>query len=167
MWVKNYMFTKNLHTISPDNTVREAVKKMVENKSNSLIVTDENKKPIGILSSYLLVKAVVPAYLKDDPTYSQYGAEGTFDRYGDIIKDKKVSEVMHEKIHTLSEDDAMIEAASYSIEAERRILPVVNSEGALIGAVTRTCLKNALYNSLYKEKQINPENGGACGCGKG
>lgn len=160
------MFTKNLYTISPEKSIKEAVKKMVEKKTNSLVVVDKDRKPIGILSSYLLTKALVPSYLKDDPVYSQYGAEGTFDKYGKIIKDKKVKEIMHEKVHTLDENDAMIEAASYSIETERRILPVVNKEGVLIGAITRTCLKNALYNTIFKKNKINPLNGGCSSCNK-
>jgi CBS domain-containing protein len=166
MWVRDYMFTKNLYTISPEKSIKEAVKKMVEKKTNSLVVVDKDRKPIGILSSYLLTKALVPSYLKDDPVYSQYGAEGTFDKYGKIIKDKKVKEIMHEKVHTLDENDAMIEAASYSIETERRILPVVNKEGVLIGAITRTCLKNALYNTIFKKNKINPLNGGCSSCNK-
>ena len=159
MWVKDYMFNK-VYTISPDKTISEAVKIMVANKTNSLIVVDENYKPIGILSSRTLIKEVVPAYLKDDPNFSKFGAEGTFDKYANKMKDKKIKYVMHTDTHILSEDDAMIEAAAYSISAARRILPVVDKEGRLIGAITRTCIKNALYNVIYKNQQINPENGG-------
>jgi acetoin utilization protein AcuB len=164
MWVKNYMF-KNVLTASPDTTVNEAVKKMIDNKSNSLIVVDEDNKPVGILSSFTLIKEVVPEYLKD-PNYSQYGAEGTFERYACKVKEKKIKDVMHTDFHTLSEDDAIIEAASYSVEAARRIMPVVNKEGKLIGAMTRTCIKNALFNAFNKECQIDSENGGCSCCGK-
>ncbi len=163
MWVKDYMF-KNVCTISPDTTIGEAVKFMVENKTNSVVVVDENRKPIGTLSSYTLVREVVPAYLKDDPIFSQYGKEGTFNKYAQRMKDGKVRDLMHKDFHILSVHDAMIEAASYSIKAERRILPVVDDEGKLIGAVTRTCIKNALYNTLFKDAPINPENGGCASC---
>ena len=165
MWVKDYMFTE-IHTIAPDRTIAEAVKLMTENKTNSLIVVDMDNKPVGTLSSYTLIRNVVPAYLKDDPMFSQFGKEGTFEKYAEKFKDKKIKEVMHRKFHILSENDALIEAASYSIEAERRIMPVVNKRGVLVGATTRTCLKNALYNAIYKEKQIDPCNGGCNGCDK-
>ena len=164
MWVKDYMF-KNVCTISPDTTIGEAIKFMVETKTNSVIVVDKDRHPIGTLSSYTLVREVVPAYLKDDPIFSQYGKEGTFNKYAHNMKDKKVKDLMHTDFHILSVHDAMIEAASYSIKAERRILPVVDDNGELIGAVTRTCIKNALYNALYDSKQINPENGGCASCG--
>lgn len=161
MWVKDYMFTQ-VCTASPDETIAEAIKKMIENKTNSLIVVDKDRKPIGTLSSYTLIRDIVPAYLKDDPIFSQYGAEGTFDKYAEKYKDHKIGDLMHTDFHILSEKDAMIEAASYSIEAARRILPVVNKEGKLIGAITRTCIKNALYNAIYKDNPINPTEGLGC-----
>ncbi|PLX21034.1 hypothetical protein C0584_04600 [Candidatus Parcubacteria bacterium] len=159
MWVKDYMITDYL-TAGKDLTILEAVKLMVENKTNSLVVVDENKHPIGTLSSYTLVREVVPAYLKDDPIFSNFGAEGTFDKYAEKMKDHKVDDIMHKDFHTLSVDDAMIEAASYAIKASRRIMPVVDKDGLMVGVVTRTCIKNALYNTLFKDEQIDPENGG-------
>ena len=161
MWVKDYMFTE-VCTVSPEMTIEEAVKFMVNNKTNSLIVVDGEHKPIGTLSSYTLIKDVVPAYLKDDPMFSQFGAEGTFDKYAKKSKDKKIKDLMHTDFHVISENDAMIEAASYSIAASRRIMPVVDQSGKLIGAITRTCIKNALHNALYKNSQIDPKNGGCC-----
>lgn len=153
MFVKDYMFTR-VCTISPDKTLKDAVKLMVDKKTNSLIVTDKNQKPIGVLSSYSLVKEVVPAYLGDDPIFSQFGAEGTFDKYADKMKNKKVKDLMYTDFHSLSIKDAIIEAASYAIEAQRRILPVVDDQGKLIGAITRTCIKNALYKALFNENPV-------------
>jgi len=165
MWVKDYMF-KKLHVITKERTVAEAVKRMVEEKTNSLIVVDDDNKPVGIVSSYILARESVPAYLKDDPIFANYGAEGTLDKYADRIKNKTIEEIMYTDFHALSEDDAMIEAASYSIEAPRRTLPVVDKNGKLIGAVTRTCIKNAIYNAIYKDEQIDPTDGGMNGNNK-
>ncbi len=159
MWVKDYMITDFL-TATKDLTILEAVKMMVSNKTNSLVIVDENKHPVGTLSSYTLIREVVPAYLKDDPIFSNFGAEGTFDRYAEKMKDHKVEDIMHDDFHSLNIDDAMIEAASYAIKASRRILPVVNDDGTMAGVITRTCIKNALYNALFKDNQINPHNGG-------
>jgi len=168
MWVKDYMFSQ-VHTVKPDTSIFDAVNKMVKERTNSLIVVDEEEKPIGVLSSYTLTRAVVPAYLKDDPVFSNFGAEGTFDKYAEKIKCDVVKTYMHSDIHVLSVDDAMIEAAAYAIDAGRRILPVADDEGKLIGAITRTCIKNALYNALHKDCKIDPTNGGygeECGCGE-
>jgi predicted transcriptional regulator len=163
MWVKDYMF-KTVNTISPECTLKEAVCMMVKRRTNSLVVVDEDGKPIGTVSSYTLVKEVVPAYLQGDPVFSNFGAEGTFDKYAEKVQGKKIKDVMHKEIHVLDEKDAMIEAASYSIHADRRLLPVANKEGKLIGVITRTCIKNALYNVLFKDDPLDPKDGGLCDC---
>lgn len=156
MWVKNYM-CKWVNTITPDKTVADAVKQMVEKKTNSMIVVDEDGKPVGIVSSHLLIRAVVPEYLKDDPTYSKYGAEGTFDRYAEKAKNIKIEKIMTNGFHKLSVDDAMIEAAAYASKGVRRIIPVVDDEGKLVGAITRTCIKNALHNVIFSDKKVDPQ----------
>jgi predicted transcriptional regulator len=151
MFVKDYMLTE-FTTISPMSNIAKAVKRMVEKKTNSLIVVDDDGRPVGTLSSYTLVRHVVPAYLKDDPMFSQYGREAVFVKYAERMKDKKVMDLMHPDFHLLSENDSIIEAASYSIMAERRISPVVDADGKVIGILTRTCIKNALYDAIYPDE---------------
>lgn len=155
MWVKDFMI-RGVCTIHPEATVAEAVKIMVENKTNSLVVVDEHDHPVGLLSSYTLIKAAVPSYLQDDPIFANYGAEGTLDRYAEKIKGKEIAEMMYKEFHILKEEDAMIEAAAYAIGADRRILPVVDASGRLIGAITRTSIKNALYQAIHKDRPIDP-----------
>lgn len=158
---------KNVCTVTEDMTIAEVVNFMVEKKTNSLIVVDGANKPIGTLSSYTLAKTIVPSYLKGDPIFSQFGAEGTFDRYADKIKELRIKDVMHTNFHALVEDDTMIEATSYAISDERRTLPVVDKEtGVLVGAISRTCIKNALYNAIHKDKQIDPKKDGCKFCKK-
>lgn len=157
MWVKDYM-SRNFYAVSPDETIFEAVKSMVSKKTNSAVVVDGKNNPIGILSSYTLVKAVVPAYLKDDPIYSVYGAEGTFEKYAKKIKNKKVKDIMYTEFHVLKEGNAMIEAASFAVEASRRILPVVNDENKVIGIINRTSIKNALYDAIKNGEKSKEDN---------
>jgi len=155
MIVKNYMCDW-VNTISEDKTFPEVVKKMSEKKTNSIVVVDEGDKPVGLVSSRTLIKQVIPNYLKD-PTNSMFGAEGTFDRYADKLRDLKLKDFMDTDFHILSQEDAMIEAASYAFKGNQRFMPVADEDGKLIGAVTRTCIKNALYNIFYKDNQVDPK----------
>lgn len=161
MWVKNYMFP-NVCTVKGNITVKEAVKMMVEKKTNSLIIIDDENHPIGTVSSLKLINEAVPGYLKDDVVSSNFGVEGTFNKYTKAIADKLVKDVMYDDTHILSEDDTIIEAAAYTIDTNRRILPVANKEGVLIGAVTRTCIKNALYNVLFPDQPVKQNKGDHC-----
>ncbi len=156
MFVKDYMCDW-VNTISQEETFPEVVKKMVENKTNSIVVINEDKKPVGLISSRALIKQVVPEYLKENPTNSMFGAEGTFDKYAAKLKKLKLKDFMDTDFHCLSIKDAMIEAASYSLKSNQRFMPVVDKEGNLVGAITRTCIKNALYNVFFKDDQVNPK----------
>lgn len=163
MWVKDYM-KDCFNVITGEKTLAEAVKQMVRQKVNSLVVVDPDSRPVGLVTSHVLIKEVVPEYLKGDPTHSQFGAEGTLDRYAQKSKDKQVSDFMYKEFHALSDKDAMIEAASYLVEGDRRTLPVVDGEGKLVGVITRTCVKKALFNSLFPEERIDPKED--CDCPK-
>jgi predicted transcriptional regulator len=156
MFVKDYMCDW-VNSISEEATFPEVVKKMVEEKTNSIVITNQEGKPVGLVSSQSLIKQVVPDYLGDNPTNSMFGAEGTFDKYALKAKKLKVSDFMETDFHSLSIDDAMIEAAAYSLKGKQRFMPVINEKGELAGAITRTCIKNALYNVFFKENQIDPK----------
>lgn len=156
MFVKNYMCDW-VNTISQEKTFPEVVKQMVEKKTNSVVVVDENQKPVGLISSKTLIKQVVPGYLEEEPSNSMFGAEGTFDRYAEKLKTLKAKDFMDTDYHTLSEKDAMIEAAAYALKGDQRFMPVLNEKGELVGAITRTCIKNALYNVFFEDNQINPK----------
>ncbi|MBU1118795.1 CBS domain-containing protein [Patescibacteria group bacterium] len=148
--------TTHFATILPHTTLSEAVKKMVDEKTNSMVVIDDTEKPVGLISSHLLIKEVVPDYFKDDPTYSQYGAEGTFKKYAGEVKDSLVSKFMITDFHTLTLDDFMIEAASYMMVDRLRTIPVVDNEKKVVGIISRTAAKKALYDALYDTKTKNP-----------
>jgi predicted transcriptional regulator len=157
MFVKDYMCDW-VNSISEKATFPEVVKKMVEEKTNSIVIINKEGKPSGLVSSQTLIKQVVPSYLGDNPTNSMFGAEGTFDKYALKAKKLKVKDFMETDFHSLSIDDAMIEAAAYSLKGKQRFMPVINNEGELVGAITRTCIKNALYNVFFKDNQIDPKN---------
>jgi len=139
---------KDVYTASSETTVAEALLSMVKNKTNSLIVINEKHKPIGLICSQIIIRAAVPEYLQNDPTYSQFDAEGSMEKNIQRIKNIKLKDLMYTEFHTLTIDNAMIEAASYSIDSYRRILPVVDKSGILVGGITRTCIKNAMNDAL-------------------
>ncbi|MBU0732453.1 CBS domain-containing protein [Patescibacteria group bacterium] len=153
MQVKDYMTTW-VNTIGPDNTLEEAVEKMSEKKTNSLVVVDKSKKPIGVISSHLLIKEIVPEYLKGSEIMAQFGVKGTLAKYAKKAKHHKIKDFMYKDIHVLDPDDAMIEAATYVVEGARRVLPVVDKEGKLIGAITRTSVKIALHDALSEAEEM-------------
>ncbi|MFH1536988.1 MAG: CBS domain-containing protein [Patescibacteria group bacterium] len=159
MQVKEYMCDW-VNTIDQDHTIAEALKLMVDNRTNSLIVVDKENKPKGVVSSHLLIKEIVPEYLKDNELTSQFGAKGTLAKFAKKNKDKKIVDFMYTDFHALDPDDNMIEAATYVVDGARRVLPVVDKDGKLIGAITRTSIKIAMYDALFNNEE--PSTNRAC-----
>ena len=161
MIVKEYMITSPA-TITKEKTLAEAVTKMAQEKTNSLIVVDEDTKPVGMVSSRSIIRAVLPDYLEDDPNISVFEREGQLDHFSRKVKDLKVEEFMRKIEYKIGPDDSMVRAAAFSTLASVRTLPVVDGEKKLIGSITRTSIKNAIYNSITSNKeeegQIDNEN---------
>lgn len=148
MKVKNY-YQEEIVMMDQEKTLGDAIREMTNKKSNSVIVIDQEQKPIGIVSSHLIIDEIVPAYLKQDDISVKFDSEGVLDKYTKQKKDKKIKEIMVTDFPTLDLDDPMILAAAYSDEETRRIVPVVDAEGKLIGAITRTNIKKALYDVIF------------------
>ena len=141
----------SVNTITQDKTIANAVEQMVIEKTNSLIVVDGGKKPIGLFSTRNAIKAIVPEYLQKDVRSSIFDSEGTFEKYAKKAKDMQISECMYTEFHVLTDDDAMIEAAAHMLDGCRRIIPVVGKDsGEIVGSITRTCLKKALNDIFLK-----------------
>jgi acetoin utilization protein AcuB len=149
MFIKDYM-SSEVSTILENNKIIDAVHLMEEKNINSLIVVDADNKPIGTLSSYTLIREAVPTFLKGSSTVSSSGAEGVFDRYARMEKDRLVKEVMHTDFIQLKINDPMIEAAINSIKTNRKIMPVVDEAGKLVGIMTRSNIKKALFDAMKK-----------------
>ena len=98
----------------PSETVLEAVKKMAEHNVGSVPVVDESMRVIGIFTERDLVRLV---------------AKG-----GRL--DAKLEDVMTRKIITASPDDPLPSLASKMLRYGIRHLPIVDSDGRLLGVVS-------------------------------
>lgn len=135
-------------TIRPETTMREAVRIMVGEKANGLIVTDEQGKVVGILSSWDIIQFIVPDYLEDDKHLAAFEAESTFDNRIKQVAESPVSEFMTKEVRTVSPDDALMQAATVLSEFHIRQLPVVDSDEKLVGYLNRTDMKLAIARVL-------------------
>jgi CBS domain-containing protein len=115
-------------TVQPSTSVREAVKLMHREDSSSVVVVDDDGRPIGIFTERDLVRVV---------------AEG-------VSLDSEISRVMTPKPVTVRADDPISVALSKMIEHRIRNLPVVDAEGRLAGLVTARDVTEVLKR--YKEE---------------
>ena len=107
------VMSRDVKVISPDATIREAARKMLEGDFGMMPV-GENDRMIGAISDRDI--AILGVADGKDPN-------------------TKVRDVMSEGITWAYEDDSVDEAAKIMSEHQIRRLPVVNSDKRLVGIV--------------------------------
>ncbi len=135
-------------TVHPSVTVREVVELMIRERTNGLIIVDDEKHVKGILSSWDIIEHIVPDYLELDKHLASFEAGSTFVARVKEVENDTVSEFMTTKVHTIDPDATIMEAATLLSEFKIRQLPVVSKDGVLVGYINRTDIKLAVGEAL-------------------
>ncbi|MDX2278062.1 MAG: CBS domain-containing protein [Saprospiraceae bacterium] len=132
------IMTKEVITVSPENTLAEARDLMLGKHIHHMPVL-ENNKLVGMLTSWDFFKLGKAA-----------------SELGDI----KIREVMTTKIATLEPDQHIGAVAELLMEHLFHAVPIVNDDRELLGIVTSTDLITYEYNKEYPENldKFIPEN---------
>jgi CheY-like chemotaxis protein len=141
-------------TITEDQTIAEAIKKLRESYSSalctsrlmetghrSIIVFDTRGKMKGLLAIADLLKAIMPGYLSapkpstaDSIQYSPMFWGGAFNREVKLLAKKKVKEIMSPAPMTINDDANLMEAA-YSMVTQQIRRMVVLRQGEVVGVL--------------------------------
>jgi len=141
--VSDYMQTKTV-TLSPNSTLKEAVAVMIQAKTNGAVVVDENKKVVGILSSWDIIEYIVPNYLEEDRHLASFESADVFEQRVVELQNDPISKFISKEVHTSKADHSIMEAATLLSEFHIRQLPVVDDNGILVGYINRTDIKLAI-----------------------
>jgi len=109
--VKDFMVTP-VFSVGPKDPLSKVVEKMLKNKISGILVLDKDK-PLGMIYSTDLVK-----YIFSPEKAKNILAEDVIEKQEEIV---------------LPEDMPLKEALNIMISKNRRKLPVVNSNGQIIG----------------------------------
>lgn len=123
MIVEQIMNTE-LHTLSPENTVRDALRLMRDKKIRHLPVINEQNEVVGIVTEHDL-KNALPSSLHEDPSSSTY--------------DAAISSIMTKNPIIGHPLDFIEELALTFYDSKISCIPIVSS-GQLVGIVTTTDL---------------------------
>ena len=121
------LMTERLETISPSDTAQEAAKKMRDKKVSSLVVTDVEDKPIGIVTERDLVRQVCTKVINSN----------------DVI----VHRIMSSPLATIDANSSVEVAADIMIQNKVRHLLVVN-ENKVLGIITPSDFTGYLKEKL-------------------
>jgi CBS domain-containing protein len=121
------LMTERLETISPSDTAQEAAKKMRDKKVSSLVVTDVEDKPIGIVTERDLARQVCTKVINSN----------------DVI----VHHIMSSPLATIDANSSVEVAADIMIQNKVRHLLVVD-ENKVLGIITPSDFTGYLKEKL-------------------
>ena len=124
-------------TVYTDTALDEALSVMLSNNIRRLPVVDEENRLVGIVSDRDLRLAADSPFLQETP-----------DEVVNNLSHHTVSEIMRTALHTVEEDEPIVEAAKLMRVARVGGLPVVDERERLVGIITRTDLVDHLIRIL-------------------
>ncbi|PJA45248.1 hypothetical protein CO174_04045 [Candidatus Uhrbacteria bacterium CG_4_9_14_3_um_filter_50_9] len=148
----NYMRTP-VATIGKGATLKEAVRIMIEHKTNGLVVVDADNRVAGILSSWDMIQHLVPDYLEEDQHLAAFEAAAKFKERVTELADDPIERFMTKQVHSIHPESTLMEAAATLSEFRIRQLPVVDDDGYLVGYLNRTDIKKAVAEILGIDPQ--------------
>ncbi len=123
------IMTTELIFAHPNTTLEEAIKMLVNNKITGLPVIDDNRKLIGIVSEYDIIK-----------TIDSLGTSTTLN----------LTHIQYtKKVISVADDTPLGEILKVFLEKRIRRLPVLSHAQELIGIVTRRDVMRVLF---YRSK---------------
>lgn len=142
------VMTKNVLTLTPDMSVHQAWKKMLENQIKAMPVLDQAGKVVGILTDEdLLERAGIQQRLSvairlDSADIKQelHSLEGSR-----LI----VSDVMTKPVATVKDGETLGVATSQMVKSGLKRLPVVNEDDKLVGVLSRLDVLQQVANNPY------------------
>jgi predicted transcriptional regulator len=130
--------------INESDTFADALKAMMTQHTNTLLVVDENDKLSGEVTVTDLLGAIVPDTLNGNEVLSHFSTDDAFIASIKVAKDLPVSEFMSYDYSALTLKDNLMSIIATAITNERARIPVVDYEDHPIGIISRQGLKQIL-----------------------
>lgn len=145
------MMSRNPVVVKRETSLTEAIKILAERRISGLPVVDDSGKLIGIISETDLMwqetGVTPPAYIMflDSVIYLQNPA--TYERDLHKALGQTVGEVMSKDPITIAPDKSLRDAAKLMHDKNIHRLPILDSEGQVIGILTRGDIIRAMASA--------------------
>jgi predicted transcriptional regulator len=128
--VEQYMVPlNNMVTFSPDQSINEVIKIIIDKRISGAPVLDDQRKLVGIISEKDCLRIIV------DQAYHNLPAES-----------RKVSDYMTAKVKSVTPKTNVVEAAIEFLNSPVRRFVVVDVNGTLLGQISRRDILKAAQN---------------------
>ncbi len=136
--------TKPAVTISKLDSFNNALKKMLSEHTNTLLVVDEKEILCGELSVTDLLDALIPEYANGDEVLEHFASEENFKNAVLDTSDRLVEDFMIKDFSSVQADDDLITIVSHAISFQRARVAVFDKDGKPTGIISRQGLKQIL-----------------------
>jgi len=135
--VKDVM-SRDVVTISPNDSLHESLQLMVENKVAAVPVIDHRDRCVGMLSSsdFLQITRELDSELSSLDASDIASERWLLQKLHDGVGNDKVSEHMTENVASISSEAALSEAAQQMLRNRVHRLPVIDGNNRLVGIVS-------------------------------
>ncbi len=132
------IMTKDVITISANQTAKDASDILFSKRIHHLPVVDDDQKLIGIITSYDLIKKC---------------------KVSDELSNVSITDIMTTKMATLEPTNKIGAAAQVFLENLFHGLPITLEDKTLVGIITTHDVLKYEFNKAYPNHQINWGNG--------
>jgi len=136
--------TKQAFVISENATFGEALSMMLNNHTNTLLVTNDEGELSGEVGVSDLFDGIIPISFDGDEALAHLANEEAFKQTVKDSKETPVFEFMNSDYTTVHPDDSIMDVASVAITHQRARIPVVDHDNHPIGIISRQGLKQIL-----------------------
>lgn len=137
-------------SVRVDDDALEAARLMAQHQLPGLLVLDRDGEPKAILPASQVIKALVPAYVIEDPALAAVIDEKHADRLCEALRGRRVGDLLSDKAARppiADPDDTALEVAALMAQARSPLVAVARRDKAglhLLGVITASQLLQRL-----------------------
>ncbi len=147
MLIKEIM-TPNVITVTPDDDVKKAATLIFVKKISGLPVVEQGK-PIGMISEKDVLRAIYPTYQEFFENPEEFRVFADLRRRYSETSNLKVGQIYNKRVITVGPETPLLNALSLMITKRVRRLPVVDTEGKIVGIVSQGDIHQALFSEQF------------------
>ncbi|WP_026478891.1 CBS domain-containing protein [Alkaliphilus transvaalensis] len=152
------VMTKDVITIDVDETVKTAIKKIMDYKISGLPVVDQEEKLVGIITETdailknkkLEVPRFFPSFYPLVFTENFPEGEGELGVQMKELIEAKVVDVMTKRVYTVTEEDPVEEVVKIMSRKGVKRVPVIDEEQRIKGIISQ----RDIINAYAKDKEV-------------
>ncbi len=131
------LMTREVMTIPPEMSVREAAKLLFEREISGLPVVDQERNVVGMITEKEIIAMALPKFAEQFGDFDVILSEEPFSKKIAEADKIKVKDVMRKEVLCVSEDTSIAEVARLMIAKKARRIPVLGKEKKLVGIIAR------------------------------